>query len=410
MAPLIVGLDVGTTKVCTLVGTLAEERRVEVRGFGVAPSVGLRRGSIVDAAGTIEAIRRSHEEAQRMAGFSLSGAHVYVGVTGDHVESFEVRGSVEIRRPNDEILQADVDRVRAAALNGLQTPERDILIDRPREFTVDGQGGLSDPVHLTGRQLDVRLHVVTGAHRFLDGVRQCVERAGLPVDSLLLEAVATGEAVTRPEERQLGCCVLDLGGGTTDLAVYLDGQLAHTSAIPVGGAHVSADLSYGLECPYPLAEQLKKAHASALGDLCDPAAVVDYQNVHGEGTAVEQVFLAEIVGARMEELFELVLADLRRVGLDPRQLGAGVVLTGGASRLNGALALARQVLQVTVREGQPLDVFGHSQRVSGPEWSTAVGLIRCGGLDQLGRLQRLEERSFVGRWRTFWRNFTRLFD
>lgn len=409
-APLIVGLDIGTTKVCALVGTLVEDQRVEVRGVGMARSAGLRKGVIVDLEGTMQAVRAAQDEAQQMASMPLTGAHVYVGVTGDHVDSFNCSGGIDIRRAGDEIVQADVDRVRAAAVNGVQTAERDIILERPREFIVDGRAGISDPVQLSGRRLEVVLHVVTGEHRFLNDVRLCVERAGLPVDSLILEAVATGEAVTRPEERQIGCCVLDLGGGTTDMAVYLDGYLAHTSAIPVGGAHVTYDLAYGLEAPYPLAEEIKREHACAKADLCDSTRVVKYRNVRDEEVEVEQLLLAEIVGPRMEELFELVLADLHRVGIDPRQLGAGIVITGGASRLTGTPALAREMVQVVVREGEPLDVGGHSNRVAGPEFSTAVGLLRCGCVDRVKHLMHVEETSFMGRMRTFWRNFTRLFD
>ena len=407
---MIVGLDVGTTKVCALVGTLTDDHRVDVRGVGLAPSVGLRRGVVINLDGTSDAVRKAQTLAQQMAAQALTGAHVYVGVTGDHVHSFNCTGSVDIQRANDEILSADIDRVKAAAANGVQTIDRDIILERPREFRVDGQPGLSDPVHMTGTNLEVVLHVVTGERRFLEDVRRAVENADLPVDSLVLEAVATGEAVTTAEERELGCAVLDLGGGTGDLAVYLDGHLAHTSAIPVGGAHVSYDLSYGLEAPYPTAEQIKLQHGCAVSELCEPERVIEYQNVHGEPCAVDQGFLAEIIGPRMEELFELLVADISKVGIDLHQLGAGVVLTGGASQLSGTLALARQMLQVMVREGRPLDVAGHAARVSGPQFSTAVGLVRCGGLDQLRQLQRREEDSFMGRMRTYWRNFTRLFD
>ncbi|MCC7492199.1 MAG: cell division protein FtsA [Fimbriimonadaceae bacterium] len=408
--PLIVGLDIGTTKVCTLIGVLTEDQRVEVRGVGMAPSAGLRRGAVIDPEGITEAIRRSADAAQRASGLNLSGAHVYVGVTGDHVASLNCEGRVSIQRPNDEIQIADVDRVKAAAVNRLQSATHDILLERPREFRIDGRGGISDPLHLTGRELEVVLHVVTAERRFMEQVQHCVERAGLPVDQLVLESVATGEAVCRKEEHQLGVCVLDLGGGTCDLAVYLDGQLAHTAAIPVGGAHVTYDLSYGLEAPYPLAEKLKREHAGAITTVCDPTALVSYRNVRGDDVQVEQVFLAEIVGPRMEELFELVLEDLARAGLQPRQFGAGVVLSGGASRLAGTLALARQMLGVMVRDGQPIEVLGQSQQVAGPEYSTAVGLLKWGGADQAARLLKLEQRSVIARMRSFWRRFTGLFE
>lgn len=409
-APLVVGLDIGTTKVCTLVGALTEDHRVDVRGVGLAPSVGLRKGLIVDLEATVEAVKQSQEQAQRMAGQPLTGAHVYVGVTGDHVESFTSHGAIDIHRTNNEILPQDVDRVSAAAAQAAQREGRISLLEQTREFTVDGRGGIGNPVHMTGRRLEVALHVVTGEQRFLEDVRTCVQRAGLPDDSLVLEAVATGEAVTKPDEREIGVCVLDIGGGTTDLAVYLDGRLAHTSAIPVGGAHVTYDLSYGLEAPYELAEQLKKEHACAVSDLCDPEVKINYRNVHQEPCQADQLFISQIVGPRMEELFELVLADLDRAGIAIRQLGAGVVLSGGASRLSGTLALSREVLQVMVREGQPLMVGGAPERVAGPQFSTAVGLVRLGGLDQIQRLQKLEQASFTGRLRTLWRGLTRLFE
>jgi len=409
-APLIVGLDIGTTKVCALVGTLTADRKVDVRGLGMAPSAGLRKGVIVDSDATSDAVHKAGEEAARMSDLPLTGAHVYVGVTGDHVESFNCRGQVDIHRPNNEVLSADIDRVKAAALNGVQTATRDILLERPRAFTVDGQSGVVDPVGLTGQVLGVDLHVVTGEHRFLDAVRRCVDKVGLPVDSLVLEAVATGEAVTTPQERELGCAVLDLGGGTTDIAIYVDGELVHTSAIPVGGAHVTYDLAYGLEAAYPRAEEIKVRYACAQSELCDPDGAIAYTNVRNEPVQAEHSFLAEVIGPRIEELFELVAADIAAAGIDVHQLGAGVILSGGASRLTGCLAVARRVLQVMVREAQPIDVVGHAARVAGPQFATAVGLLRVGGIDQLKRLRRIEETSFVGRMRTFWRNFTRLFD
>ncbi|MBI2300779.1 MAG: cell division protein FtsA [Armatimonadetes bacterium] len=408
--PLIVGLDIGTTKVCTLVGTLTDDHKVEVRGVGMHPSVGLRRGVVLDIAGIADCVRRSHLLAQQMAGQPLTGAHVYVGVTGEHVDSFNTTGAVDIQRPKNEILPSDVERVLTAASNGIATVDRDIILDRPREYIVDGRRGISDPVHMTGTRLEVVLHVVTGQRRFLNDVRASVEKAELPVDSLVLEAVATGEAVTTPEERQLGVAVLDLGGGTADLAVYLDGSLAHTSAIPVGGCHVTYDLSYGLQAPYPSAEQIKVQDGCALLELCDPDKTILYRDVHGEECARDHAFLAEIIGPRMEELFELVLADMTRVGIGPRQLGAGLVLTGGGCQLTGSLPLARQKLGVMVREGRPLDVTGHAARVALPQFATAVGLVRCGGLDQLQKHQVREASSVMGKLRTFWRNFARLFD
>lgn len=408
--PLIVGLDVGTTKVCALVGTLTEDHRVEVRGIGVAPSAGLRRGVVLSVEGISESVRQARTQAQQMVGQPLTGAHVYVGVTGDHLDSLNCTGVVPIQRPGDEILSTDVDRAKGAAAGGVQTADRDIILERPREFVVDGQRGISNPVHMTGTRLEVVMHVVTGERRFLDDVRRAVEGADLPVDSLMVEAVATGEAVTTAEERELGCLVIDLGGGTADVAVFLDGHLAHTSAVPVGGCHVTYDLSYGLEAPYPQAEQIKLDHGCALVELCDPQRVIAYENVRGEPCEVEQTYLAEIIGPRMEELLELVLADLQRAEIRPRQLGAGAVLTGGGSRLTGTIALARQLLGVSVREGKPLDVTGHAARVAGPQFATAVGLVRLGGLDQLSRQQHREETSLMGRMRTFWRNFTRLFD
>lgn len=409
-APLIVGLDIGTTKVCVLVGTILEDRKVDVRGVGLAPSVGLRKGVIIDLAATGEAIAKAGDEAARMCGVPLAGAHVYVGVTGDHVDSFTCHGAVAIDRPGHEILSGDVERAKVVAVSGVQSPNRDILVERPRQFIVDGQRGVADPVGMSGERLEIDLHVVTGESRFLNDVRRCVLAAGLPVDSLVLEAVATGEAVLSAEERTLGCAVLDLGGGTTDVAVYQDGELMHTSAIPVGGAHVTYDLSVGLEARYPRAEEIKVRYACAQAELCDPEGVIQYVNARGEPVEAEHGFLAEVVGPRLEELFELVAEDLRRAGVRLNQLGAGVVLTGGASKLTGTLAVARQVLGVTVREGQPMDVVGHAARVAAPQFSTAVGLLRLGGLDQLGQLRRQEERSLRARLRTFWRNFTRVFD
>lgn len=407
---MIVGLDIGSTKVCALVGGLTDADQVEVIGVGLAPSVGLRKGTIIDAAGTADAIRAAVDEARSTAQTGLEGAHVYVGVTGDHLESLNSVGAVDIERPNDQIQPADVDRVRAAAAAATQAADREVLLERPREFVIDGRGGVTDPVGCTGRRLELALHVVTGQRQFLDQVRDVVEKAGLPVDGLVVEAVATGEAVTSVADRQQGCLVLDIGGGTSDVAVYLDGTLAHTAAIPVGGAHLSFDLSYGLETPYPTAEALKIEHGCALVELCDPQRQVTYQRADGDEATVPQTYLAEICQPRNEELLELILANLGPVGLVPRQLQGGVILTGGASRLAGLPTLVRRQWQAAVREGQPLGVTGLAARVAGPQFSTAVGLVRFGAGDQTEEAGPASDASLASRLKGLYRYLMSQFD
>lgn len=408
-APTIVGLDIGTTKICCLVGSLDDNQQVAVRGLGLAPSVGLRKGVIIDQQGTVEAIRRAADEAARQAGCALTGAYVYVGVTGDHVDSFTCHAAVRIEQFDHDILPADVDRVTALATAGVQKATRDILLERPRAFIVDGRR-VADPLGLNGESLEVDLHVVTGERRFLQQVRSCVENVGLPVDSLVLEAVATGEAVLRPEERELGVVVVDLGGGTTDIAVYHEGQMVHTAAIAVGGAHVTADLSYALGATYQTAEDLKLRYGRATPDLCDPDGAIAYTNARGEVAEAEHALLAEVAGPRLEELFELVGRELRRAGYDLQRLAGGVVLAGGASTLPGVQLVARQVLGVLVREAKPRGIVEGAALVADPRFATAVGLVRLGGMDQAARLARIEDTSLAARLRTFWRNITRLFD
>lgn len=408
--PVIVGLDIGTTKVCALIGSLTDEQRVDVRGVGTAASAGLRKGLIVDTAATTAAIATAVEAARQMAETVLDGAHVYVGVTGDHLESVNRQGGVEIERPNDEILPVDVDRVRAAAAGSVQVGDREIVLERAREFVVDGRGGITNPVHMSGRRLEVSLHIVTGQRQFLDQLRQVVEKADLPVDSLVVQAMAAGEAVTGADERNLGCAVLDCGGGTTDVGVFLDGVLAHTAALPVGGAHVTYDLSYGLESPYPVAEALKLEHGCALAELCEPGRQVTYQRADGGEATVEQSLLGEIIQPRIEELFELLLANLASVGIEPSQLGSGLVLTGGGSRLVGLAPLARKLTQAAVRESGPIEVVGHAAQVAGPQFAAAVGLLRCGGLDQRRLTEQTDDTSLAGRLKSFYRMWKSAFD
>ncbi|HIE50217.1 MAG TPA: cell division protein FtsA [Armatimonadetes bacterium] len=395
----LVGLDIGTTKVCTVVGEITPNDLVHIRGVGIAASPGLRRGVVIDLEGTVEAIRVATEKAQRMAGVEIVEA--YVGITGEHLTSFNRRGSVNITRPHFEITRMDMERAKEAALKGVLGAEREVVLKAPRDFIIDGQNGITSPLGLSGQKLEVEMHVVTGTRTFLENVRKCVESAGLKVARLIVQPVAASEAVTTSEERRLGVAVLDIGAGTTDLAMYLNGHLAHTATVPVGGGHVSYDLAFGLGIPYPEAEQVKLDAGCARLDLADPQRTVTVKGVEGEVREVSVRTMASIIEPRMEELLEIAGAELNRIR-PVRRLGAGIVLTGGGSLLPGLTQLTREVLMVHARLGEPTRLLGQDEKVRGPQFAAAVGLLRCGWLDWEQQRQAKGHKFWL-RLRALWK-------
>jgi cell division protein FtsA len=379
---IIVGLDIGTTKVCTVVGevpsVLVPENGtgVEILAVGTAPSTGVRKGIVVDIDATVRAIRESVQAAERAGGVQIGS--VYVGITGEHITSLNSRGVVAVTSADREIHEEHVTRVQEAARVIVLPPDREILHNLPRTYIVDGQDGVRHPVGMSAQRLEVETHVVTGASAFIENVGKCVRRAHLTVGEIVLEPLAASLAVVSEAERALGVALVDIGGGTTDVALFSDGAIYHSAVIPVGGNHVTYDLSVGLRIPREQAEDLKLRHGHALVDQVNDAEYVEIQRLgEAEPRELPRRVLAEIIEPRMQEVFELVGREMEQAdgsGLSP----TGLVLTGGGSQLAGIVDLAARTLQMPVRVGRPRKLGGLADAVDSPVHATAVGLVLHG--------------------------------
>ncbi len=370
---VVIGLDIGTTKVCTVIGHADDEGHVTISGVGLAPSRGVKKGVVVDVDDTVSAIRDSVERASHMAG--VTAKTVVAGVTGEHIQSANRRGTVTISGESGVVTEEDVERVMHAA--AMDVPrDREIIHSLPRDFAVDGHKGVRRPVGMCGERLEAETHIVTGAAGFLQNVVQCVERAGLSVDALVLEPIATSEAVASSDERELGVALIDIGGGTSDIAVFLDGSIAFSTAISIGGNHVTRDISIGLRTPFEIAEKLKLEYGVAMPSLIPHGEALEVVSAgSGEKLRLPRAILGEIIEARMSELFEMARRAMEEAGIQSK-LAGGVILTGGGAMLPGATDLAGEIFELPVRLGTPIGLFGWSDKVDTPQFATGVGLLR----------------------------------
>ena len=382
---LVVGLDIGTTKICTVIAECGEGR-VEILGIGLAASTGLRRGVVVDIDQTVRAVEESVQKAQRMAGAEVHS--VIVGVTGEHIASLNSRGVIAITHADREVTDEDVERVLDNSRVIVLPPDRDILHAIPRGYTLDGQSGIRSPVGMSGTRLEVETHIVTGATTFLQNVAKGVERAGLAVEETVLEPIATGESVVMAAEKELGVALVDIGGGTSDLAIFCNGEICYSAVVPIGGNYVTKDVSAGLRTTLEEAERIKVAYGAAVVDLVPEAETFTFTRLGGEApTTLPARVLGEIIEPRMSELFHLVRQEINRsnfAGLLP----AGMVLSGGGSLLRGARDLAATTTGLPTRVGFPAGVGGLSESVAGPSFATAVGLIQFAGKAYAGTARR----------------------
>lgn len=373
---VITGLDIGTTKICALVAEISEHGEVLITGIGVSPSTGMKKGVVVDIESTTQAIEDAVAKASRQSGREVTS--VYVGVTGEHIASLNSSGRIAITHADHEITHGDVERVLEASRVIVLPPDRQILHAIPRSYSVDGQNGIRHPVGMSGSRLEVQTHIVHGATTFLQNVEKCVTRTGLEVAEEVLEPIATGEAVLLQAEKDLGVCLLDIGGGTSDLAVFVNGEIYYSAVIPVGGNHVTNDVAYGLTVSRDEAERLKTENGNALVDLVDEGDLVTVQQVgRDESRKLPKRVIAQIIEPRMQELFQLVQDELER-GDCLRYIPAGLVLSGGGSQLKGCSEVAQQVLGLSVRIGKPQGVGGLGETLSHPMYATGVGLILYG--------------------------------
>ena len=371
---LIVGLDIGTSKVVTIVGTVSPEGAVEVIGVGSSASRGLKRGVVVDIESTVESIRRAVEEAELMAGCEIN--NVYAGIAGGHIRSLNSHGIVAIR--DKEVAASDVDRVIDAARAVAIPADQSVLHVLPQEFLIDSEVGIREPVGMSGVRMEAKVHLVTAAVSAAQNIVKCIQRCGLEVQDMVLEQLASSYAVLTDDEKELGICLLDIGGGTSDIAVFCGGAIQHTAVIPIAGAQATNDIAVSLRTPTQHAEEIKIRYACALSQLANPDETIEVPSVGDRPPRrLARQTLAEVVEARYEELFTLVQDELRRSGYE-ELIAAGIVLTGGSAKMEGAVELAEEIFHVPVRLGVPKSVEGLADVVRNPIHATGVGLLLYG--------------------------------
>ena len=371
---LIVGLDIGTSKVVAIVGELTPSGVIEVVGVGSHPSRGLKKGVVVNIDSTVQSIQRAVEEAELMAGCQIHS--VFAGIAGSHVRSLNSHGIVAIR--DKEVAPGDVDRVIDAARAVAIPADQKILHILPQEFIIDHQEGIREPIGMSGVRLEAKVHIVTGAESAAQNIVKCVQRCGLEVEDIVLEQLASSYAVLAEDEKELGVCLVDIGGGTTDIAVFSGGAIRHTAVIPVAGDQVTNDIAVSLRTPTHHAEDLKIRYACALSQLANPDETIEVPSVGDRPPRrLARQTLAEVVEPRYEELFALVREELSRSGFDD-MIAAGVVLTGGSAKMEGVIDLAEEIFHAPVRLGLPQGVMGLVDVVRNPIHATGVGLLLFG--------------------------------
>jgi cell division protein FtsA len=374
----IVGLDIGSTKVCCVIATPSEagDGELIISGVGEVPSEGLRKGVIVNLEKTVHAIEAAVRAAERMSGHRVDG--VFAGIAGPHMKSINSRGVVAVAGGDREITQRDVDRVIEAARSVSVPSDAEVIHVMPRGFVVDGQEGVRDAVGMSGARLEVETHIITGATTAVQNVVKAVHSAGFNVDDVVTQSLASAEAVLNDNEMDLGVAVADIGGGTTDVAVFTDGSVLHTAVLPVGGNHVTNDLAIGLRTSLTDAESAKINYGHALPQLIPRDEIIDIQPIGSEKVqGVRRIYVSEIIEPRAREILMMLKAELERSG----QFGllpGGLVLTGGGAKLLGLPELAAEILDLPVRVGVPIDVRGMADKVAGPSFATSVGLIKWG--------------------------------
>lgn len=392
---LLVGLDIGTSKVVAIVGEVTPRGVVEVVGIGSHPSRGLKKGVVVNIESTVQSIQRAIEEAELMAGCQIHS--VFTGIAGSHVRSLNSHGIVAIR--DREVTSADVERVIDAARAVAIPADQKILHILPQEFIIDAQEGIKEPVGMSGVRLEAKVHMVTGAVSAAQNIIKCVRRCGLDVDDVILEQIASSYAVLTEDEKELGVCLVDVGGGTSDVAIFTEGAIRHTAVIPIAGDQVTNDIAVALRTPTQHAEDIKIKYACALSQLASAEESIEVPSVGDRPPRrLSRQMLAEVVEPRYEELFGLVHAELRRSGFEDL-IAAGIVLTGGSAKMEGAIELAEEVFHMPVRLGIPQNISGLADVVRNPIYSTGVGLLQFGSHNRGHQMQEFrQEQGLAGLW------------
>jgi cell division protein FtsA len=395
----IVGLDIGTSKVAAIVGEITADGDIEIIGIGSHRSRGLKKGVVVNIESTVQSIQRAIEEAELMAGCHID--EVYAGIAGNHVRSLNSHGIVAIR--DREVFQQDIERVIDAAQAVAIPADQKVLHILPQEYLVDNQEGVREPLGMSGVRLEAKVHLVTCAVNAAQNVEKCIERCGLKVKDIILEQLASSYAVLSDDERELGVCLVDIGGGTTDIAIFTEGAIRHTAVIPIAGDQVTNDIAMALRTPTQNAEEIKIKYACALTQLAGANETIKVPGVGDKPPKeLSRQALAEVVEPRYDELFTLVQAELRRSGYEDL-IAAGIVLTGGSSKMEGVIELAEEIFHMPVSLGAPKHVTGLKDIVRNPIYATGVGLLLYGKQREEETRSRGKSRSSgaIKRWKTW---------
>lgn len=391
---LIVGLDIGTSKVVAIVGELNDSDSIDIIGIGSHPSKGLKKGVVVNIESTVQSIQRAIEEAELMAGCQIHSA--YTGIAGSHIRSMNSHGIVAIR--DSEVTTADIERVIDAAKAVAIPADQKILHILPQEFIIDNQEGIREPIGMSGVRLEAKVHMVTGSVSASQNIAKCVRRCGLETDDIILEQLASSFAILTEDEKDLGVCIVDIGGGTTDIAVFTEGAIRHTAVIPIAGDQVTNDIAVALRTPTQYAEDIKVKYACALRQLTNLEDTIEVPGVGDrEPRRLSRQTLAEVVEPRYEELFTLIQAELRRSGFEDI-VAAGIVLTGGSSKMEGLIELAEEVFHMPVRLGMPQNVSGLADVVRNPIYATGVGLLHYGKQQHMNESMDVSGTKMTSVW------------
>lgn len=388
---LVVGLDIGTTKICAIVGEVTNGGGISVIGIGTHPSKGLRKGVVVNIDSTVESIQKAVHEAELMSGKEIHSA--FVGIAGGHIKGFNSRGVIAISGKGHEVAQSDVDRVIDAAKAVALPVDREVIHVLPQEFIIDDQGGIKEPLGMSGVRLEAEVHIVTAAVTSAQNIIKCVNRAGIEVSDIVLEQLASAEATLLPDEKELGVVLLDMGGGTTGMALFVRGSIWHSSVISLGGEHITNDIAIGLRTPMHEAEEIKKKYGCAMTSLVKGEETIEVPSVGGRKPRIlSRQLLCEIIQPRLEETFSLVDREIQKTGFEDA-VAAGIVITGGTSIMEGVPELAEQIFDLPVRKGEPRGVGGLIDIISSPQYATGVGLVIHGAANRSqARFRRVSDR------------------
>jgi cell division protein FtsA len=389
---VIVGLDIGTTKICSVVGEKSGDK-VNIIGIGTSPSIGLRKGVVVNIESTVDSIKKAVEEAELMAGCEISA--VYTGIAGGHITGFNSRGIVAVK--GSEISEQDVERVIDAARAVAIPMDREVIHVLPQEYIVDDERGIQNPVGMSGVRLEAKIHIVTGAVASAHNIVKCANRSGLDVCDIVLESLASGEAVLTEEEKDLGVALLDLGGGTTDLAVFAQNNIKHTFVLALGGNNLTNDIAIGLRAPHAEAEKIKKKYGNCVAQNITAEETIEVPGMGGrQPRKISRQILGEILEPRMEEIFQLVHREILRAGME-NMIPSGIVITGGTALLEGVNENAESVFNLPCRIGQPRSISGLVDVVNNPMYATGVGLVMYGARNRDSSKFRIRDKNIFNR-------------